>query len=192
MFLIWVTGKWLVEQGYFHRVTFGYCPLSNCIYLCVKHKQYIKFTFHTGNSYLCLELIMTTTSNGIFIRITGPLCGEFTSHWWILLRPVTRSFDFSLIRAWINLSKQSWGWWFETPSRSLWRHCNDQMMPRHICSMRKSDYIGMIFTRFVFITNTKLSNLHYRVTVSLAWMGWYFNLYSINKLSKSGILTGLF
>ena len=22
------------------------------------------------------------------------------------------------------LSKQSWGWWFETPSRSLWRHRN--------------------------------------------------------------------
>ena len=22
-------------------------------------------------------------------------------------------------------SKQSWGWWFETPSCSLWRHCND-------------------------------------------------------------------
>ena len=21
-------------------------------------------------------------------------------------------------------SKQSWGWWFETPSRSLWCHCN--------------------------------------------------------------------
>ena len=21
--------------------------------------------------------------------------------------------------------KQSWGWWFETPSRSLWRHCYD-------------------------------------------------------------------
>ena len=32
---------------------------------------------------------------------------------------------FSLIRA-LNkrLSKQSWGCWFETPSRSLWRHCN--------------------------------------------------------------------
>ena len=24
-----------------------------------------------------------------------------------------------------RLSKQSRGWWFETPSRSLWRHCND-------------------------------------------------------------------
>ena len=23
-----------------------------------------------------------------------------------------------------QLSKQSWGWWFETPSFSLWRHCN--------------------------------------------------------------------
>ena len=22
-----------------------------------------------------------------------------------------------------RLSKQLWGWWFETPSRSLWRHC---------------------------------------------------------------------
>ena len=31
---------------------------------------------------------------------------------------------FSLI--WLNkrLSKQSWGWWFETLSRSLWRHRN--------------------------------------------------------------------
>ena len=38
-------------------------------------------------------------------------------------RPVTQSFNFSMIYAWIN-SKQSWSWWFETPSRSLWRHCN--------------------------------------------------------------------
>ena len=48
--------------------------------------------------------IMMTSSNGN--RVTG------------------RS-DVSLICA-LNkrLSKQSWGWWFETPSRSLWRHCN--------------------------------------------------------------------
>ena len=24
------------------------------------------------------------------------------------------------------LSKQSWGWWFETLSRPLWRHCNER------------------------------------------------------------------
>ena len=46
--------------------------------------------------------------------------GEFP-----LQRPVTRSFDiFFYLRLNKRFSKQSWGWWFETPSRSLWRHCN--------------------------------------------------------------------
>ena len=35
---------------------------------------------------------------------------------------------FSLICAWISGSKQSLGWWFETPSRPLWRHCNDKSL----------------------------------------------------------------
>ena len=26
------------------------------------------------------------------------------------------------------LRKQSWSWWFEAPSRSLWRHCNDSLI----------------------------------------------------------------
>ena len=46
--------------------------------------------------------------------------GEFPAQ-----RPVTRSldvfFDLCLNK---RLSKKSWGWWFETPSRPLWRHCN--------------------------------------------------------------------
>ena len=47
--------------------------------------------------------------------------GEFHSQ-----RPVTRSFDvFFDLRLNKRLSKQSWCWWFETPSRSLWRHCNE-------------------------------------------------------------------
>ena len=46
--------------------------------------------------------------------------GEFPSQ-----RPVTWSFDiFFDLRLKKRLSQQSWGWWFETPSRSLWRHCN--------------------------------------------------------------------
>ena len=28
-----------------------------------------------------------------------------------------------------RLSKQSWGWWFETTASSLWRHCNDVIIP---------------------------------------------------------------
>ena len=37
---------------------------------------------------------MMTSSNGNIFRITGHLCGEFTSPQWIpAQRPVTRSFD---------------------------------------------------------------------------------------------------
>ena len=34
-----------------------------------------------------------------------------------------------------RLSKQSWGWWFETPSCSLWRHCNamDKLWKTTLC-----------------------------------------------------------
>ena len=46
--------------------------------------------------------------------------GEFPTQ-----RPVTRSFDvFFDLRLNKRLSKQSWGWWFGTPSSPLWRHSN--------------------------------------------------------------------
>ena len=61
-------------------------------------------------------------------HVTGPLCGEFTGHRWI---PPTKAsvaelryfFHLRLIK---RLSKQSWRRLFQTPSRSLWRHCNDR------------------------------------------------------------------
>ena len=69
-----------------------------------------------------------TSSNGNFFRVTGHLCGEFTGPQWIphTQRPVTRSFDIYFdLRPNKRLSKQRWGWWSETPSSPLWRHCND-------------------------------------------------------------------
>ena len=51
----------------------------------------------------------------------SPVADEFPSQ-----RPVTRSFGvFFDLRLNKRLSKQSWGWWFETLSLTLWRHCND-------------------------------------------------------------------
>ena len=54
----------------------------------------------------------------------SPVTGEFPAQ-----RPVTQSFDvfFDLC---LNkqLSKQSWGWWLETPSRSLWRQCKEMYL----------------------------------------------------------------
>ena len=50
----------------------------------------------------------------------SPVPGEFPTQ-----RPVTRSFDVYFdLRPNKRLCKQSWGWWFETLSWSLWRHCN--------------------------------------------------------------------
>ena len=72
-----------------------------------------------------LSLRMMTSSNINIFPFTGHLLGEFTGHrWFPSQRPVTRSFGvFFYLRLNKRLSKQSWGWWFETPSRSLWRHC---------------------------------------------------------------------
>ena len=69
---------------------------------------------------------MMTSSNGNIFRATGPLCGEFTGPGeFSAQRPVTRSFDiFFDLRLNKRLSKQSWGWWFETLSGPLWRHGN--------------------------------------------------------------------
>ena len=51
----------------------------------------------------------------------SPVTGEFPSQ-----RPATRSFDvFFDLRLNKPLSEQSWGCWFEMPSRSLWLHCNE-------------------------------------------------------------------
>ena len=73
-------------------------------------------------------VVMMTSSNGNSFRVTGPLCGEFTGPGeFPTQRPVTRSFDvFFDLRLNKRLSKQPWCWWFETPSWSLWRHCNGE------------------------------------------------------------------
>ena len=59
-------------------------------------------------------------------RVTGflPVTGEFPSQ-----RPVKRSNDIFVdlhLNTW--LSKRLWDWWVETPSLSLWRHCNGSVI----------------------------------------------------------------
>ena len=83
--------------------------------------------------------IMMTSSNGYIFRVTDHLCREFTGAGeFPAQRPVMRSFHiFFDLRLNKPLSKQSWGWWFETLSPPLWRHGNvlwqtgkDQMIQR--------------------------------------------------------------
>ena len=83
----------------------------------------------TQNTLFCVCVMnhMMTSSNENIFRVTGHLCGEFTGPGeFPAQRPVTRTFDvfFDLC---LNkrLSKKSLGWWFETLSHPLWRHCNE-------------------------------------------------------------------
>ena len=50
-----------------------------------------------------LSYMMTSSLNGKIFRVTNPLCGEFTGHWWIPRKGQWRgALMLSLICAWIN------------------------------------------------------------------------------------------
>ena len=113
---------------------------------------------------------MMTSSNGSIFRVTGPLCGEFTDS-------VTRSFDvFFDLRLNKRLSKQPWGWWFETPSWSLWRQCNEDVQEyMHIIwgPGYLDDVIHVIATHHQFIVAvwhnyTRIILIQYRLEI--LWM----------------------
>ena len=94
-----------------------------------------------------------------------PICGEFPSQ-----RPVTRAFDV-FIDPLLNkrLSKQSWGWWFETPSCSLWRHCNgrSKSMETGDASFRQLRLLSLVQERFIGCTKVFFPQKSYACEVTL-------------------------
>ena len=81
-------------------------------------------TIHLHSAYWYHDDVIKTETFSTLLAlcaVNSPVTGEFPAQ-----RPVTRSFDvFFDLRLNKRLSKQPYGWWFETPSCSLWRHCND-------------------------------------------------------------------
>ena len=93
-------------------------------YILCKMAFWIKFPLRSDAFRLLgYDLNMMTSSNENIFCVTGHLCGdEFPTQ-----RPVTQSFDvFFDLRLNKRLSKQSWGWWFDTLSCPFWRHCNER------------------------------------------------------------------
>ena len=85
----------------------------SCCNIIPKYYEHISITWwrHQMETFSALLAICAGNS---------PATGELP-----VQRPVTRSFDvffdLHLNERW---SKQSWGWWFETPLCPLWRHSN--------------------------------------------------------------------
>ena len=99
----------------------------------------------------------------------SPVPGEFPAQ-----RPVTRSFDvFFDLRLNKRLSKQSWGWWCETLSCSLWRRCNE---------MNSSKYYVMNWSKFLLadidITMTLLERHGAAIADISAVFGYTTNIQS--------------
>ena len=84
-----------------------------------------------------------------FCAGTSPVTGQVP-----LQRPVTRNFDVFFYQ-WLNkrLSKQSWGWWLETPSCSLWRHCNAMLVIFSFCGIDDNFFMTRTIRRSNLTSN---------------------------------------
>ena len=131
-----------------------------------------------GSGILILYSMMTS-SNGNIFRVTGqalcagnsPVPVNSTAH-----RPVTRSFDvFFDLRLNKRLSKQPWGWWFDTPSWSFWY--------KKIIDIYENDCLKYFPVVHIIITNA----LHY-------WLHWFFTVHfrtfekKVKEICKTGRL----
>ena len=92
-------------------------------------QDYVKSMIYTIQTHPWLSVSTTwwrhqmETLSALLAICAGnsPVPGEFPAQ-----RPVTRSFDVFLdLHPNKRLSKQRWGWWFETLSCPLWRHRNE-------------------------------------------------------------------
>ena len=127
-----------------------------------------------------------TLSNGAFsallaIRAGNSLVtGEFPAQ-----GPVTRSFEdfFNLyLNTW--MSKQWWCWWFETPSRLSWRHCNAvpkiYVLPFSHVSYFKESVNAMPSQSVTYVATKYLRVTLMHLSISSVgdigrWCGWYLN-----------------
>ena len=122
------------------------------------------------------------SSNGNIFRVTDILCGEFTGHRWIPLKKASDAelwcfFDLRLNK---RLSKQSQGWWFETPSCPLWRHCNEYgrycMYSRLFTCLMVMDQIRVyrILLRILIISHQHATHLcnKQNIIFYITWTCW--------------------
>ena len=135
----WVSNREAGDsRGY--RVHYYVTVMRNQVYSLITITQYLHISYVFGfwwpMSCCCLYIVLhiircyhhpwwrhqIETFSALLAISAGnsPVSGDFPAQ-----RPVTRSFDvFFDLRLNKQLSKQLWGWWFETPSCPVWRHWN--------------------------------------------------------------------
>ena len=117
----------VVRKNYFRKLmywnkgTTGHYPNQRTLpFQCwlVLRKHYNTIAFSIIPWQWDVRNVMMTSSNGNIFHVTGHFVRG-------IHQSVTQSFDvFFDLRLNKRWSKQWWGWWSETPSCSLCRHCN--------------------------------------------------------------------
>ena len=126
--------------GTYHSIpSWAMRSLSNSIRFSSNQHGSVMWLATRNFQHQCCQFMMTS-SNGTIFHVTGPVCGEFTGPGeFPAQRPVTRSFDvFYDLRLNKRLSKQPWGWGFETHSPPLWRHSN---VENHIEELSSTEWL---------------------------------------------------
>ena len=110
-----------IDFKHLHRVEIWYCSTNQYYFITVPLWHILWYSNMRLPPSWWRHQMETFSALLAFCAGNSPVTGEFAAQ-----RPVTQSFDvFFDLGLNKRLSKQSWGWWFETPSRPLWRHCND-------------------------------------------------------------------
>ena len=130
-----------------------------------------------------MEIFSTLLAFGRWIHrwpVNSPHKGQW--HWALMF-----SLDLRLNK---RLSKQSRGWWFETPWLSIWRHCNHlERRPR-----RSTNHQGVVDVTldeiwpvpFITWLNVFVSNVYYKKVQVDNHARW--SLAGVILIKKSGIL----
>ena len=95
-------------------------------------------------------------------------------------RPVSRSFDVFFDLCLIKrLSKHLRGWWFETPSRPLWHHCNDKIViKKHLWSLYEIKSLSVKSDRFVLLNRWPADYCPKQLVI------WYFGVFYVVSHNK--------
>ena len=104
----------------------------------------------------------------------------------ITQRPVKQSFVvFFDLRLNNRLSKQSWGWWFETPSHPLWRHSNEHTNRSFVRAIHQRVSISWRHYGEIYRTTTNWisffasSNINWSFFVCLTFFKRVWDIYHI-------------
>ena len=76
-----------------------------------------------------------------------------------------------------RLSKKSWCWWFGTPTRSLWRHCNDERSWVNLTNISVYCFCVLCSTMSYFSILWHVSCIFDKFTIHLSLLREYGQFY---------------